>query len=535
MRWTLGRAVFVAAAMTSYTAVVLLPLGAAFAVALFPDGSLSIEAFKGVLASARSWQLLRNSALLAGLTGVLAGALGGPAGALLGWFRFRGRTTVMALAAALLLTPTYVLASAWVRLVSHSGLLGQAARSLVPEGPALPWLYTLPGSAALLASAFWPIPFFAVAISLRRIDVRGWEAARLCRPNALLSAWWGAVGRLVVPAWVAGSALAALLALLEFAVPSLLQVPVYPLEIYAEFSAFYEVSRAVAMALPLLLLGGLLLAAVYVLARRQKAWLSIGTDQSATSHCPPRASLCVWGLLALSLGLPVSVLVVDSLPWSTYGEMWPAAREELGTSLYVGLWTAALLAGGGFCLAWIYEHMRALRPWLLLSALPFLASGPVVGIGLIVVLNRPWPPAAWLFNHPAVMAMACVGRYAFAAFLGAWVLLRALPRRYGEAAALCGVSWWRRLLFIDAALLGPALGGIAALGFVLALREASAAVLVYPPGHMPIAARVFSLLHYGPSSMASALSVLMTGAAFMASGASTWALQRMARRRHVGG
>ena len=54
----------------------------------------------------------------------------------------------------------------------------------------------------------------------------------------------------------------------------------------------------------------------------------------------------------------------------------------------------------------------------------------------------------------------------------------------------------------------PALIGVWGLGFVFSLAEVDAIILVYPPGLTTLGVRLFSLMHYGPSSTVAALSVI---------------------------
>jgi iron(III) transport system permease protein len=59
-------------------------------------------------------------------------------------------------------------------------------------------------------------------------------------------------------------------------------------------------------------------------------------------------------------------------------------------------------------------------------------------------------------------------------------------------------------------LLAPTLVLWWSLLFILAWGELDASVLVAPPGWTPVSVRLFSLMHYGPSSMVAALSLVST-------------------------
>jgi iron(III) transport system permease protein len=199
----------------------------------------------------------------------------------------------------------------------------------------------------------------------------------------------------------------------------------------------------------------------------------------------------------------------------------------LATSLLVGALSATvltLLAGAMACLARWKRPAARLFP---LSLASFLVSGPLLGVALILVWNRPGLPAL-VYDTLAILVVACAGRFLFFAWGAVFAAQADLPRRLDEAAAVAGAPWHMQARGILLPLLMPALIAVWGLGFLLAFRELDAAVLVAPPGRSTLAVRLFGLMHYGPSRLVAALSVV-TVAVILAGALATALLYARAR------
>jgi iron(III) transport system permease protein len=139
--------------------------------------------------------------------------------------------------------------------------------------------------------------------------------------------------------------------------------------------------------------------------------------------------------------------------------------------------------------------------------LPFLLSGPVIGIGLILLWNH-HGMRALVYDSLIVMVFGCTARFLFFAHQGTGAAMRDLHASLEEAASVAGVPWWRQVMSVLIPILRPSLFGVWALGFLFSLRELDATVLVCPPGSTTLPVRLFTLMHYGPSRIVAALSVI---------------------------
>jgi iron(III) transport system permease protein len=157
-------------------------------------------------------------------------------------------------------------------------------------------------------------------------------------------------------------------------------------------------------------------------------------------------------------------------------------------------------------------------PWARWGLLAFLLAipGPLVGIALIRLLNR--PPAsplaglAWLYDTNFAPWLAQLLRALPLVTLVLWPALASVPQSMLDAAQTEGASWWRQLLQIALPQRLPALAVAWLVGLAVALGELAATVLVVPPGPTTISVRIFSLIHYGVDDRVAAICLVLCGA-----------------------
>jgi len=549
--------VYIGLTLALFAGVALVPPGLVLGRSVWVDGRFTIAAYREVLAEGRQWSLLRNTLAIAGGTAFFATVLGVVAGYAVACAGRRMRRTLVCALAVPFLIPPYIATVAWVDLLGRRGYAAKLLELSYGDGASPPNLYAVSGVIFVFSLVYYPLVAFATFLALRGFD-RRFEEAGLCVAGK------GRVFRritlpLVGPTILTGTLFVFMLALVSFSTPSLLQVNVYPAEIYSRFSAFNDFSGATAHAIPLVFCGVAALTAWGLYMRQSRPWLT-------GAHRPRNAAgrrsghgaaalVFTWFLVAISTALPLGALIRRAMPARSFFEALRTAKEEITTTVILASAAATLVTALAFSMAYL-ERLRlldsatrtgagglrgaqrgsggALHRIFALSAVPFLISGPVLGIGLILTWNRPGLPAL-VYDTLLVVVLACVGRYLFFAHRGAGACLTALDPALEEAASVGGVGWRRRVTGIILPLLWPSLVAVWGLTFVLSVGELEATVLVCPPGQTPLSVRILTLMHYGPSRLVSALS-LITVLLILAGAIVTLVIYGYARRRvHVRG
>ena len=477
--------------------IVVLPIAYAGYQSFRGDGGLTLRACAQVLAETRQWGLLRNSLAIGLGSACGATVLGFAAAFAVAYLRVPTRRALTCGLALPFLVPPYVAAIAWIEILGTNGLvhkaLQHAAIDLTP-----PSISSATGVIFVYSLAYCPIAALFTGLALGRFDRRLEEAATLSVSRT--QAFCTVLLPLLMPSVVTGALIVFLLSLVGFAVPSLLQVNVYPVEVFTSFSAFYDFSTATAQAAPLLAAGAaaVLLCSFYIVPRR--AWLTGSSRTHTATRGTPIlravAAAACWGLVAAASLMPLGVLVWRSLPLSSYSEVFVTSKDEILLSVVVAAGTATLVTALALSLSLVRRFRAptrrttdALGTAVLLA--PFLLSGPVIGIALIGVWNRPGI-AGMVYDSVLILVLATSARFLFFAQRGFRAALAEIHPRIQEAAFVAGIPWTRQATAVLFPLVSPVALAVWGLTFIFAMGELDAAALVCPPGATTLPIHLFS-------------------------------------------
>ncbi len=304
---------------------------------------------------------------------------------------------------------------------------------------------------------------------------------------------------LMKPALAAAAGLVMLMSMTDYMIPTLFQKSVYPLEIFAEYSASGNPYGAFWLSLPLIA------ATVVIFLRLCSPMLASGwqpdyredeqiRDRPAWFQWAHRGAW-IWG--SLLLFVPLIQLLLGSGSLRVILDSVAAGRNEISVSLLTaGLAGAISLVpalGAAFYLQRCSRQKRQI--WLFLLLVPLAVPPPLMGIGLVTIWNRPLPLD--MYGSLAMPVMAALVRFLPLVVLVVWTHLQRLDRKLLEAVELLPVSTYRRWRKGILPLLKPGLVAGFCLMAALTLGEVGATVVVTPPGYSTLAIRIFNLLHYG--------------------------------------
>jgi len=490
----------------------LLPLVAMLGKSLFVDGRLTLAAYQKLFAHPwQQWMPMGRSLALATLTAGCATLIGVPLGLLLGKSDLPFRRILAVLLSIPLLLPPYIFAICWVNLLGQNSVLIHVIPGRTVESVSL-WLFGLSGCLWVLVSALLPVVMILTLVYLHAVNARLEEASRL------ISRWPGILRYvtlpMILPGILFGGMLVFLLALGEVGVPMLLRYSVFPVETLTQFSAFYDYGAATAAATPLLAVTLLVLTVERVYLREKTYRLRPTTPGRHMLIIPLGrwrlpALLAVGLLAATTVVLPLLALVMASLSPFAYVQAWNKAGDSLGRSLVFAGVGATLLTVIGFFCGYLIHH-RALRFWRAvdtLTLLLFTMPGTVIGVGLIVLWNR--PSTGLLYASAAMVIFAYLAQYTALTSRATLAQLANVPRSLEEAAQMTGAPWLARIWYVvvPAALPGVIAGWL--IGFIFCLRDLGASMLVYPAGQDTLPVRIFTLMANGAPNLISALCVIL--------------------------
>lgn len=470
--------------------------------------------FRALLSSGRAWILAGHSLALSSITTLISLVVGVPLGVLLGKSDLPLRRLLLVVFVVPLVIPPYVLAVCWSNALSQDGAV---ARWLTPDiaSQLSAQLFGLGGCILVLATTFLPIVVLITVAQLSSVRSSYEDAARLvCGWPGVL---WHVTLRLIAPGIALAAVLVFLLSLGEFGVPIFLRVDVFPVESFAQFTAFYNFQAATAAALPLGLVTLLLLLLERVCIRRRCDAPSRGHEPHATiiplrSRTLPLLAL-IMTVALLVIVFPLGTLIGRGASAGALGAAVSHGGPSLGRSMaYAAAGATGLLLIGFLCGYAI--QTRALRLWRSLDFLTiflFALPGPVIAIGLISLWNR--KATEFVYITPIIIILGYLAQYTALTTRMAASALDHIPRSMEEAAQVSGAHWGRRLLGIVVPLARKGLAAAWLAGYLFCLRDTGITMLVYPPGHDTLPVRTFTLMANGPPDLIAALCLLMIAAA----------------------
>lgn len=433
-------------------------------------------------------------ALCAAATGTVFGLVAGYAAFC---ERARRRSLLVLAMTFPLLIPPFVHALSWIALFDWFGA------SLSGFWPTV----------LVLGLSFSPVAALLTFAGLLNVQGSTSDAAFLARSP--LAVFRKIHLRLIEPHLWTAFLLIALFTLSDYGVPSLLRVNTYPVVVFSEFAAYYDLRGAIVSAWPYLVLPAVALVLWRCRVERRLFETVQGQSELARSHGPVarspfwRIGFVVFFVFAALL--PIASLVVTAGGASSYVSAWRTASAQLVRSLGFAVLSAsvmtviAIVVGCGL-------RASAKTPRLIqdyTSVLPIGVPGTLYGMGLIALWNHPGTAA--VYGSSVVLVFLYLSRFSPFAIRALLVGHEQIGRDVLDAARLSHASNARILRRIVLPLVAPSAIAGWCLCTVLCLRELSGTLLVSPPGTETLAVRIYSLYHYGAGGLVAALSLVLVG------------------------
>ena len=443
----------------------------------------------------------------AGLSTILTLAAALPAAYVVARYDFPGRGMFRAGVLVPFMLPTIVVAAAFVALWGPGGAVGFRIDNTV-------W-------AILVAHVFFN---FAVVVRTvgtlwQHIDPRLEEAATMLGASRR-EAFRRVTLPLLRPAVAAAAAIVFLFSFTSFGIVLVLGGPTtatLEVEIYRQATALLNFEVAAVLAI-VQLIGVVSILALY--ARFQDAAahsLTLVPPRKPRPGPERRAVMVVVSASSAFLLAPLAVLVARSLqnsalgwrslggstltvsPISAVGNSLRFAAVATAIAMVVGLAAAATIA---------YRKTRSSRWFDALLMLPLGTSAVTLGFGFLVALDAPIDLRSWWMLVPIAHALVAIP---FVVRLVAPVV-RSIPPRLREAAAMLGASpaqIWRR---VDVPIASPAALAAAGFAFAVSMGEFGATAFTARPDAPTVPVAIFRLLARPgaiPFGQAMALSVML--------------------------
>ena len=455
-----------------------------------------------------NWRLLGNSVLVSAATTVLACLFGFCAALCLAALRNRARKTALLVGVLALMLPPFLATNCWIHLLGANGVW----RGWLPLN-----IYSIPGVIWILSLMYWPITLLLVLGAWQKLERAYFEADPVLRGSSLVRWLLLPAAR---PALAQGALITFVLALNHFAVPAILQVKVFPAEIWLRLSTQLDYAGGWIMSAPLIAISlfGLLL-----LRTREIGWPAKEGAAPAQTICMQLGSLFWFSAVTtvlvtvFSVIIPLGQIVLDAKAWRELPSVFSATSASFRVSLLYAAFAATACA---ILAASLWRWRFGWCAWLL-----FLTPGVLIGTSLIYVFNRPVLDA--IYHSAAIVIIALTFRFLAVNWHAARTAMQRVDRDILDAVRLETGSRWETFRTAYWPQTAATFGAAWFVTYLFCLWEVETIIMIYPPGGETLALRIFNLLHYGHIAQVNALCLLLLGLAVLP--LLPWALLRSSK------
>lgn len=494
--WLERRGVWRALGMASVLFLATLPAAPLLSRVVLAPGSLSPGSTFGTA--------LWNSLLVAIVTGLIAFALGLPAGVVSALYEFRGRAMLLALSMLPALVPSFLWAIGWASLTARIS-------------PAVTDLISGQTGCVLV---FWAgaVPLVLIVSHVATIGLSGSQidAARLAGGETAVLRY--VCGSAAIPAALAAG-LSAILTLSDPGPGQILRLRTAASEILTSFSALYDFDLAGRQCAVLAILV-LALAAPLACLAAPRLSSQIMARQIRSLRRPRLPRVANWitaGFTILVVGTAVMPALGLLLPVLRGIDCAQAVRVVARTganTLFYASGAGALATVLGLLLAMFVGRDKRLGTICLGVCLAILALPPVLGSLSIVHVAAGAP--AW--TDPFLRSRATVCFVLGLRFLPVAVVLamrawQSIPVSWVQAAELHGVSLALYVRKVVIPFLIPSAVAAMALVALLATADVGTVLLLHPPGKASFPLAIFTVMSNAPESLVASLCLAYLGLA----------------------
>ena len=416
-------------------------------------------------------------------------------GSFFGWLversRWRWRALCTAAMWALLVYPSYLIATGWQTIFSDPSLrddvLGRA-------------LFSPMGVAVLIALKAIPFTFFTTRVTYGGIASELDDAARVHG----VAGWRYqlAILRLLAPPMASAFSVAFASAIQEFGIPATLAAQIrFPLVSYAIFESLSRTPldfRGAAVLSWVLVMLAVACAAVQALIQgRYRAMLVGGRGASKHTGGPPARPVAFLAFLVLAsvvvLGLvgPNAALVWSALGSDRDGVPLPILWSGIPDSVaFATLGSLIAVAVAGIFVATLSRGSRAARVVDMVALANLAIPDLVLGSAFIIAFSSAVLP---IYGTPIILLLGYAGSRLPVIVRFLYAPVTQLHVQVGEAAEVHGLETWSRVMAIGMPLLLKPFFWAWLIAFSSLFFELPLSELLYPPGRPTLGVAVVTL------------------------------------------
>jgi iron(III) transport system permease protein len=427
-----------------------------------------------------------------------------------------------------LLSPPFIGAYSWIVLFGRMGLVNRALGTI---GWELPTIYGWRGILLVFIVQYFPFVFLLVSAALRSVD-QSIEDAALSLGSPPRRTLFTAILPILAPSLTAGGLLVFMGTMADFGTPMIIGegLRTLPTLMYGEF--MNELGGNPAMASTL----GSLLILVNTVALMVQRYYAFRKAYNVVCIQPLRVQRMGRTRMLLLITFAYAVVVLAIIPSLTiiissfmptkgpvmyagfslhsYEVIFHRVPRAIANTFGLTALSVALDVLLGVLVAYLLARRRSQVHAVLdsLIMLAYAIPGTVVGVGLIVVYNR---PPIILTGTWVILLVSYFIRHLPYPVRSCTAMLQQIDVRVEEASISLGVPPFRTFLKVTIPLMFPAILSGAALAWMTTIGELSSSILLYSGPWATMSVAIFTEVFSNHFGTASALASILILAAFI--------------------
>jgi iron(III) transport system permease protein len=427
-----------------------------------------------------------------------------------------------------LLSPPFIGAYSWIVLFGRMGLVNRALGTI---GWELPTIYGWRGILLVFIVQYFPFVFLLVSAALRSVD-QSIEDAALSLGSPPRRTLCTAILPILAPSLTAGGLLVFMGTMADFGTPMIIGegLRTLPTLMYGEFMNELGGNPAMASTLGSLLI---LVNTVALMAQRyyafRKAYNVVCIEPLRVQRMGRARMLLLaafaYAVVVVALIPSLTIIISSFMPTKgpvmyagfslhSYQVIFHMVPRAIANTFGLTALSVVLDVLLGVLVAYLLARRRS-RAHALLDSLIMLAyaiPGTVVGVGLIVVYNR---PPIILTGTWVILLVSYFIRHLPYPVRSCTAMLQQIDVRVEEASISLGVPPFRTFVKVTIPLMFPAILSGAALAWMTTIGELSSSILLYSGPWATMSVAIFTEVFSNHFGTASALASILILAAFI--------------------
>lgn len=492
---------------------------------LTKGGEFTLEYFEKFFGKAYYFSTLWNSFKVSVLATIVTLVIGVPLAYVYNLYEIKGKTFLQMIIILCSMSAPFIGAYSWILLLGNNGIVRKTIKSLL--GIKLPSIYGFNGILLVLSLQLFPLVFLYVSGALKNIDNSLLEASENMGCKGV-KRFFKVIVPLCMPTILAATLLVFMRAFADFGTPLLIGqgYRTFPVEIYNAF--FSETTGGdYGFACATSVIAIVITTVVFLIQKWTSNKFSFTMNalhpierKKAKGLFNVLIHVFCYGIVGIAFMPQIYIFYesfrktsgkafVPGYSLNSYREAFKVAGNAIKNTFVIGLGALVLIVLLAVLVAYLVIRRRNMANSVIdvMSMLPYIIPGSVVGIALIMAFNQ---KPLILTGTMIIMVIALVIRRLPYTIRSSVATLQQIPITVEEAAISLGSSKAKTFFTITVPMMSNGIISGAILSWVTIITELSTAICLYTVRTQTLTLAIYTFVSRGNDGIAAALATILS-------------------------